>query len=490
MRCSDVAALLDPGDVIIDGGNTRYHDDIRRAAELAERGIEYLDVGTSGGVRGLERGFCLMVGGPREVFERLEPLFASLAPGVSGRAAHGRAHRAAAPGEHGYLHCGPAGAGHFVKMVHNGIEYGLMAAYAEGLNVLHGRRRRPRRAATPTQRRPRSSPRSTIATRSTLPAVAEVWRRGSVVSSWLLDLTAAALAESPDPGGFSGRVSDSGEGRWTSIAAIEEGIPTPVLTAALYARFASRGRGRLREPRPLRDASPVRRARGEAELSRLVVEVHADAEAVARRGAEIVGHRARRAIEARGRFTLALSGGRTPWVMVAALAAEDIPWERVALYQADERVAPDGHPDRNLTQLLTVLAASAAASVELHAMPVTGDLEAGAAAYAATLPGRLDLVHLGLGADGHTASLVPDDPVLAVRDRDVACTEPYQGHRRMTLTYPAIDRAREALWLVTGHDKRGALERLLAGDDSIPAGRIGTAEQHVLADAAAAGESS
>jgi len=174
--------------------------------------------------------------------------------------------------------------------------------------------------------------------------------------------------------------------------------------------------------------------------------------------------------------------------MVAALAAEDVPWEHVALYQVDERVAPDGHPDRNLTQLRPVPAAAAAAA-ELHAMPVTGDLEAGAAAYAATLPGRLDLVHLGLGADGHTASLVPGDPVLAVRDRDVASTEPYQGHRRMTLTYPTIDRAREALWLVTGPDKRGALERLLAGDDSIPAGRIGTAEQLVLADAAAAGES-
>jgi 6-phosphogluconolactonase len=172
--------------------------------------------------------------------------------------------------------------------------------------------------------------------------------------------------------------------------------------------------------------------------------------------------------------------------MVAALASEGVTWEHVALYQVDERVAPDGHPDRNLTQLLAVLP-TAATSAELHAMPVTGDLEAGAAAYAAALPGRLDLVHLGLGADGHTASLVPGDPVLAVRDRDVACTGPYQGHRRMTLTYPAIDRAREALWLVTGQEKRGALERLLAGDESIPAGRIGTEEQLVLADAAAAG---
>lgn len=196
--------------------------------------------------------------------------------------------------------------------------------------------------------------------------------------------------------------------------------------------------------------------------------------------------RARAAVAERGRFTLALSGGRTPWAMVAALAGEDVPWEHVSVFQVDERVAPDGDPDRNLTQLLAVLPAGV--SVNLHPMPVTGDLESGAETYAAGLPERLDLVHLGLGADGHTASLVPDDPVLGVRDRHVALTGLYRGHRRMTLTYPALDRARELLWLVTGGDKRDALQRLRAGDATIPAGRVRTDLQILLADAAAAGE--
>ena len=236
----DVAERLDPGDTIIDGGNTHYHDDIRRAAQLAERGIDYLDVGTSGGVWGLERGFCLMIGGPREVFDRLEPIFASLAPGVD--AAPRTAGRDGKPAmeEHGYLYCGPAGAGHFVKMVHNGIEYGVMAAYAEGLNVMNragaGLGARDADAETAPLAHPEH-----YQYELDLPAVTEVWRRGSVVASWLLDLAAAALAESPDLEGFSGRVSDSGEGRWASIAAIEEGVPTPILTAALHARFASRG---------------------------------------------------------------------------------------------------------------------------------------------------------------------------------------------------------------------------------------------------------
>jgi 6-phosphogluconate dehydrogenase len=236
----DVAALLDPGDLIIDGGNTRYHDDIRRAGELAARGIDYLDVGTSGGVRGLERGFCLMVGGTREAFERVEPLLASLAPGVeAGRRTEGRS-GSPAPEEHGYLHCGPAGAGHFVKMVHNGIEYGLMAAYAEGLNVLRGAAAGLHEREADAETTPLDTPEH-YRYEIDAAAVAEVWRRGSVVSSWLLDLAAAALAESPQLEGFSGRVADSGEGRWTSIAAIETGVPTPVLTAALYSRFASRG---------------------------------------------------------------------------------------------------------------------------------------------------------------------------------------------------------------------------------------------------------
>jgi 6-phosphogluconate dehydrogenase len=238
----EVAAVLEPGDAIVDGGNSHYRDDIRRAAALRERGLDHLDCGTSGGVFGLGRGYCLMIGGPEAAVRRLDPIFASLAPGAE--AAERTPGRSGEPStaERGYLHCGPSGAGHFVKMVHNGIEYGLMAAYAEGLNILHnadvGAVGRPADAETAPLERPELY-RYDI----DLPEVAELWRRGSVVGSWLLDLTATALAESPDLAGFAGRVSDSGEGRWTSIAAIEEGVPAPVLTAALYERFSSRGLG-------------------------------------------------------------------------------------------------------------------------------------------------------------------------------------------------------------------------------------------------------
>jgi len=237
---SALAGVLEPGDVIIDGGNTHYHDDLRRAAALREKGIHHVDVGTSGGVWGLERGFCLMIGGEKAVVDRLGPLFASIAPGVDAAARTPGRTGTPSPAEHGYFHCGPNGAGHFVKMVHNGIEYGLMAAYAEGLNVIAnadvGKRQRELDAETAPLENP-GHYRYEIDTTE----VAEVWRRGSVIGSWLLDLTAAALLASPKLEEFPGRVSDSGEGRWTSIAAIEEGVPTPVLTAALYSRFASRG---------------------------------------------------------------------------------------------------------------------------------------------------------------------------------------------------------------------------------------------------------
>jgi 6-phosphogluconate dehydrogenase len=234
-----LADVLEAGDVIIDGGNTHYVEDIRHANALREQGIHHVDVGTSGGVWGFERGFCLMIGGETEVVDRLSPIFASIAPGVDaaprtpGRTGEPR------PAEHGYYHCGPNGAGHFVKMVHNGIEYGLMAAYAEGLNVIAnadmGKRQRAMDAETAPLERPELYEYEIDTTE-----VAEVWRRGSVVGSWLLDLTAQALQESPTLEEFAGRVSDSGEGRWTSIAAIEEGVPAPVLTTALYSRFASR----------------------------------------------------------------------------------------------------------------------------------------------------------------------------------------------------------------------------------------------------------
>jgi 6-phosphogluconate dehydrogenase len=235
-----LADVLEEGDVIIDGGNTHYVDDIRHAAALREKGIHHVDCGTSGGVWGLQRGFCLMIGGETEVVDRLSPIFATVAPGID--AAPRTPGRTGDPSqaEHGYYHCGPNGAGHFVKMVHNGIEYGLMAAYAEGLNIIAnadaGARERDADAETAPLERPELY-RYDIDTRE----AAEVWRRGSGVGAWLLDLTAQALHESPTLDEFAGRVSDSGEGRWTSIAAIEEGVPAPVLTTALYSRFASRG---------------------------------------------------------------------------------------------------------------------------------------------------------------------------------------------------------------------------------------------------------
>ncbi len=237
---TQLTPLLQRGDVVVDGGNSYYRDDIRRARELAAAGIRYLDCGTSGGVWGLERGYCLMIGGPDDAVALLEPLFAALAPGVAAAPRTPGRDGPPSPAEQGYLHCGPAGAGHFVKMVHNGIEYGVMAAYAEGLNILAhagaGREGRAVDAETAPLREP-----ELYQYQFDLPAVAEVWRRGSVIASWLLDLTAQALAQSPDLAGFSGRVSDSGEGRWTSIAAIDVSAPAPVLTTALYARFSSRG---------------------------------------------------------------------------------------------------------------------------------------------------------------------------------------------------------------------------------------------------------
>jgi 6-phosphogluconate dehydrogenase len=236
---AQLAQALEPGDTIIDGGNTHYHDDIRHAEELRAEDIHHVDCGTSGGVWGLERGFCLMIGGETEVVGRLSPLFATIAPGMDAAPRTSGRSGEPSPSEQGYLHCGPNGAGHFVKMVHNGIEYGLMAAYAEGLSIIHsadaGLRSQEQDAETSPLEHPEHY-RYEIDTSE----VAEVWRRGSVVGSWLLDLTAEALCATPRLEEYAGRVSDSGEGRWTSIAAIEEGVPAPVLSAALYSRFASR----------------------------------------------------------------------------------------------------------------------------------------------------------------------------------------------------------------------------------------------------------
>ncbi len=236
----ELLPLLEAGDTLIDGGNSYYKDDIRRARRLSERGLHYVDCGTSGGVWGLERGYCLMIGGESAVVERLDPVFAALAPGLGDIPRTPGREGPPAPAEQGYLHCGPAGAGHFVKMVHNGIEYALMAAYAEGLNLLRhaniGQAKRADDAETTPLREPEA-----FQYDIDLPEVAELWRRGSVIGSWLLDLTASALHKSPGLDSFSGRVSDSGEGRWTNIAAIEAGVPVHVLSAALYDRFASRG---------------------------------------------------------------------------------------------------------------------------------------------------------------------------------------------------------------------------------------------------------
>ena len=235
-----LAEVMSQGDIIIDGGNSYYHDDIRRAAALKDKGIHYVDVGTSGGVFGLERGYCLMIGGEDPVVAHLDPIFATIAPGVEAAPRTDGRRGDPSPAEKGYLHCGPNGAGHFVKMVHNGIEYGIMAAYAEGLNIIHNANVGNHPAESDAETTPLDHPeyyRYDIDTAE----VAEVWRRGSVVSSWLLDLTAHALHADPALGSFAGRVSDSGEGRWTAKAAIDEGVPAHVLTAALYERFSSRG---------------------------------------------------------------------------------------------------------------------------------------------------------------------------------------------------------------------------------------------------------
>jgi len=232
---------LDRGDIIIDGGNSYYCDDLRRAKELASRGVRYVDCGTSGGVWGLERGYCLMIGGEAAAVKYLDPLFASLAPGRGDiQPAAGR-EKSSSTAEQGYLHCGPHGAGHFVKMVHNGIEYGIMAAYAEGFNILRHANLgvRPQRYDVETTP---LAPAEAYPFDFNLAEIAELWRRGSVISSWLLDLTATALCRDPELDGFTGQVADSGEGRWTVKAAVDEGVPAPVITAALYARFVSRGK--------------------------------------------------------------------------------------------------------------------------------------------------------------------------------------------------------------------------------------------------------
>jgi 6-phosphogluconate dehydrogenase len=236
----DLAARMQQGDIIIDGGNSHYIDDIRRANELEPKGIHYVDAGTSGGVWGSERGYCLMIGGEQDVVQHLDPIFATLSPGIGTASRTPGRDKTGGTAEHGYLHCGPSGAGHFVKMVHNGIEYGIMAAYAEGLNILQHANAGTKTLAADAETTPLRQP-ELYQYEFCLPDVAEVWRRGSVIASWLLDLTATELLKEPSLKSYAGRVSDSGEGRWTITAAIDEAVPAPVLSAALYERFSSRG---------------------------------------------------------------------------------------------------------------------------------------------------------------------------------------------------------------------------------------------------------
>ena len=243
---ADFLPHLEAGDTLIDGGNSYYIDDIRHATELATKKLHYVDVGTSGGVWGLERGYCMMIGGEKAIVDRLDPIFKTLAPGIGDVARTPGRDKLGGSAEQGYLHCGGAGAGHFVKMVHNGIEYGLMAAYAEGMNVLRAANVGKQQHAIDAETTPLRDP-AHYQYDLNLPDIAEVWRRGSVVASWLLDLTATALLDDPALAKFSGRVSDSGEGRWTIKAAIDEGVPTPVLTTALYERFSSRGQAEFQD---------------------------------------------------------------------------------------------------------------------------------------------------------------------------------------------------------------------------------------------------
>ncbi|HEV7817263.1 MAG TPA: decarboxylating 6-phosphogluconate dehydrogenase [Janthinobacterium sp.] len=232
--------LLDKGDIVIDGGNSYYRDDIRRGKDLKERGLHYVDAGTSGGVAGLGRGYCLMIGGDKEIVEHLSPIFAALAPGAGAAAPTEGRDKPGSTAEQGYLHCGPHGAGHFVKMVHNGIEYGIMGAYAEGLNILRNANIGKEAGVADAETAPLANP-EFYQYELDLPEITELWRRGSVIGSWLLDLTASALLKDPDLARFGGRVADSGEGRWTIAAAIDEAVPVPILSAALFERFSSRG---------------------------------------------------------------------------------------------------------------------------------------------------------------------------------------------------------------------------------------------------------
>src|SRR5262245_30282326 len=351
---AQLAPLLEKDDILIDGGNSYYIDDIRRAKELKPKGIHYVDVGTSGGVWGLVRGYWQMIGGEEAVVKHLDSIFATLAPPRDCVPRTPGREKRPGTAEHGYLHCGPAGAGHFVKMIHNGIEYGVMAAYAEGMGVLESANVGEKEHAADAETTPLRDPEH-YQYDFNLGDIAELWRRGSVIASWLLDLTALSLLDDPYLSKFTGRVSDSGEGRWTIRAAIDEAVPAHVLTAALYERFSSRGEAdfanKLLSAMRFQFGGHVEKPAGHCpEYQPLQIEI-LPAEAVPGRAAALVAGQARSAVAARERFVFAVSGGSTPWRMLRALKEQDVPWPAVHVVQVDERVAPAGHPDRNLTHL-------------------------------------------------------------------------------------------------------------------------------------------
>ncbi len=479
-----LAGLLDEGDIVIDGGNSYYRDDIVRAEQLARKKIHYVDCGTSGGVWGLERGYCLMIGGEPGPVAHLEPIFKTIAPGGSECSRHtpsrpsGRDRTAGIP---------PLRAERCRPLRQDGPQRrGVRDDGRHRRRAQHHRPRRRRQESLDRGRRRDDAP-----ARSRILSVRDRRGRGGRGVATRVGGGIVArrphrrrLRPLPDLADFAGRVSDSGEGRWTVEAAIETGVPAAVITAALYERFESRGNGEFTDKILSAMRVGVRRPRrkeGVAMEHELVIVP--DATSLATRAASLVAARAGAAVAERGRFTFAVSGGKTPWAMFGELAHEEVPWGAAEIFQVDERVAPDGDPDRNLTHLRQSLGAAPA---KVLAMPVEDpDLDGAAAAYSELLPARFDLVHLGLGPDGHTASLVPGDPVLDVSERLVAVTQPYQEHRRMTLTYPALARADEILWLISGEDKREALAKLLAGDTSIPAGRVHARHSTILADSSA-----
>ena len=481
--------LLRAGDILIDGGNTFYKDDIRRAKTLKSKRIAYVDVGTSGGVWGLERGYCMMIGGPKTAVDRLDPIFNALAPGL-GAIARTPGRDARDPrAEHGYIHAGPAGAGHFVKMIHNGIEYGLMQAYAEGFDILRGKAD----ARLPNAERFNLD----------LADIAEVWRRGSVISSWLLDLGAMALAEDfPCKFHWRGR----GFGRRPldrRCGGRRGGAGERSRRVAVRAVSLARG-AHVRRQAFVGDAFQIRRPcrthrHGTFMTPAPIVDVAGDAEALASRVADFV---AARVSNASGHFSLSLSGGSTPKRAYELLvhSGASLDWQKVHLFWGDERFVPPNHRDSNFRMAREALIDHVPIpAVQVHPIPTgCGSPEEAAALYEATLqsfygsetldPERplFDVTLLGLGEDGHTASLFPGTKVLDERGAWVTSVIGVKPEPRISLTYPALESSRVILFVVAGEKKREILGRVLVNDLTLPAACLATRGTiRVFADRAA-----